>query len=393
MSPDLRAVATFALAAFAVWLVTPLAIRAAVRFQFLDTPVGYKTHARATPYLGGTAILIGVVVAALVLSGPTPGVRLGHGWAVITCALVLWVIGTADDRIPLPLAPRVGVEVGLAVALYYLGHGWQIFHVEALDLALTIFWVVGVVNAFNLMDNMDGAAATAAGISALGAGTLALLSGKAVWAPLCFAVAGACLGFLPYNLLSRPARIFMGDGGSLPVGMMIAALTMSVVRSEYLGPRGVVIAASLVGLVILDTTLVTYSRTRGHRPVLSGGHDHLTHRLVKRLGSPGAVAATLAAAQFVVCAIAIAAARAGLGWILLAGAACIAFGIAVIWRFEYGYSESLAVSRRHDVSDAFNDVLSTGTAAPVNPQAESQGEWAVVWRQSGPPDPDPRTRI
>jgi UDP-GlcNAc:undecaprenyl-phosphate GlcNAc-1-phosphate transferase len=273
---------------------------------------------------------------------------------------VLWVIGTADDRATVSVTLRVAVEVALAVALYYLGHGWRIFHVEPLDLALTILWVVGVVNAFNLMDNMDGAAATAAGVSSLGAGTLALLSGKTEWAPLCFAVAGACFGFLPYNL-ARPARIFMGDGGSLPVGIMVAALTMSVVRSEYLGPKGVIVGALLVGLVILDTTLVTYSRARGGRPVLSGGHDHLTHRIVDRLGTPSAVAGTLAVTQFVVCAIAIAGARAGLGWLLLAGGVCLAFGVVLIWQLEHRHP----LSRRPSVNEAPVDALSTGASMPA----------------------------
>jgi UDP-GlcNAc:undecaprenyl-phosphate GlcNAc-1-phosphate transferase len=379
MSPELRAAAVFAAAALVVWLVTPVAIRAAIRLQLLDIPAGYKAHTRATPYLGGTAILIGIVVAVLALSGPRPGVWLHHGWAVVACALVLWVLGTADDRAPLPVMLRVAVEVGLAIALYYLGHGWQIFHIGALDLALTILWVVGVVNAFNMMDNMDGAAATAAAVSSLGAGVLALLSGKTEWAPLCFAAAGACAGFLPYNL-ARPARIFMGDGGSLPVGLIVAALTMSVVRSEYLGPSGVVVAALLVGLVILDTTLVTYSRTRGGRPVLSGGHDHLTHRIVERLGSAGAVALTLAVTQFVVCSIAIAAARAGLGWVLLAGGLCLAFGVRLIWQLEHGKLMRAPVPAWRRVSEAAGDVLGAGAGLPAESHVkpEPPGERAIA---------------
>src|SRR5690242_8468902 len=334
MSPELRAAALFALAAVIVLSITPLAIRAAVRFQLLDAPIGYKAHLRVTPYLGGAAIMAGITVGALMLSGPVPGIWDNHGWAVVVAALVLLVLGTADDRVNLPVGLRVAVEAGLAVALYYLGHGWQIFHVGALNLTLTIVWVVGVVNAFNLMDNMDGAAASVASVSALGAGVLALISGRYAWAPLCFATSGACAGFLPYNL-ARPARIFMGDGGSLPVGLLIAALTMSVVRGGYpLGSSGVVVAALLVALVILDTTLVTYSRTRGGRPVFSGGRDHLTHRVVDRLGSPRAVAATLAGTQLLVCGVAIGVARAGVGWVLLAGSLCLAFGVGLIWRFE-----------------------------------------------------------
>lgn len=377
MSPELRAVAIFAAASAIAWLLTPLAMRAAVRLQLLDIPTGYKVHLSSTPYLGGAAILGGIIFAGVLLAGPRPGLFLNHGWAVVACALVLLVLGTADDRINLPVGLRVAIEAGLAVALFYLGHGWQIFHLGALNLGLTIVWVVGVVNAFNLMDNMDGAAATAAGVSAVGAGTLALLSGKAQWAPLCFATAGACTGFLPYNL-SRPARIFMGDGGSLPVGMMVAALTMSVVRSDYFGPSGVVVGALLVGLVILDTTLVAYSRRRGRRPVFSGGRDHLTHRVIGRLGSTHAVAATLAVTQFVIAAIAIAVARAGVGWVLLAGSLCIVFGAVLIWRLERMWlaatgdnaeREPIATAR----ANAARTMEPVGTA-----QAEPQPEQAIA---------------
>lgn len=333
MPPELRCVLIAAAAAVSVWLVTPLAISAATRLRFLDLPAAYKVHPRATPYLGGAAILGGIIAAGLALAGPTPGLSLNHGWSVVACAVVLWVVGTIDDRVNLPVAIRLAVEIGLAAVLWYLGHGWLFFRAPGLNLGLTVVWVVGVVNAFNLMDNMDGAAATVAGVSALGAGVLAVISGKTAFAPLCFATAGACAGFLPYNL-ARPARIFMGDGGSLPIGLMVAALTMSVVRSGYLGPAGVLVGALLVGLVILDTTLVTYSRARGGRPVLSGGRDHLTHRVLEPLGSPRAVAALLAIIQLLVCALAIAVARAGVGWVLLAGGVCIVFGAVLIWQFE-----------------------------------------------------------
>jgi UDP-GlcNAc:undecaprenyl-phosphate GlcNAc-1-phosphate transferase len=368
MSAELRAFAIFAVAAVVVLLVTPLAVRAAIRFRLLDTPLGYKAHTRVTPYLGGAAIMAGISVAALLLFGPIPGVWENHGWAVVVAALVLLVLGTIDDRVNLPVALRVATEVALAVALYYLGHGWEIFHVGALNLALTIVWVVGVINAFNLMDNMDGAAASVAGVSALGAGVLALISGKYTWAPLCFATAGACAGFLPYNL-ARPARIFMGDGGSLPVGLLIAALTMSVVRGGYpLGSSGVVVAALLVALVILDTTLVTYSRTRGRRPVFSGGRDHLTHRVVDRLGSPQAVAGALALTQLLVCAVAIAVARAGVGWVLVAGGLCLGFGGVLIWQFERVWSR-VQVER---VAEPAEEVVFNAPSQP--PVARSPGE-------------------
>jgi len=328
MSPELNAAAAFAVAALVTYVATPVAIAVAFRTKFFDHPAGYKGHHEPTPYLGGTAIIVGILAAVVLVRGGATA----H-WVIIVGAVAIWAIGTLDDRINLPIAVRILVEVGIAVLLWSTGRGWDVFHNGPADLALTVFWVVGVMNAFNLMDNMDGAAATTAAVSAIGAGALALITGDTVLACLSFAVAGACFGFLPRNL-ARPARIFMGDGGSLLLGLLVARVTMAAVTRSYLGPSGVIVAALLVGLVIFDTTLVTISRSRAGRSVLSGGRDHLTHRLSRHLGGAHNVALTLAVAQLLVCGITIAVARAGVGWVLLAGAAGVVLGGVMIWQFE-----------------------------------------------------------
>jgi UDP-GlcNAc:undecaprenyl-phosphate GlcNAc-1-phosphate transferase len=338
MSPELSVAAAFAIAAVATYLATPVAIAIAVRTKFFDHPAGYKGHHRPTPYLGGSAIIVGVLASVAAVRG---GVT-AH-WVIIVGAVAIWAMGTLDDRVNLPISIRTLAEVVIAVLLWSTGRGWGVFHDDAADLALTIVWVVGVMNAFNLMDNMDGAAASVAAVSALGAGALALITGDTVLAALAFAVAGACFGFLPRNL-ARPARIFMGDGGSLLLGLLVARVTMAAVTRSYLGPSGVVVAALLVGLVVLDTTLVTISRSRAGRSVLSGGRDHLTHRLAIRLGAPRNVAVTLALTQFIVCGVTIGVAQAGTGWVLLAGAMGVAFGGVLIWQLEKPVSSSEAAA-------------------------------------------------
>jgi UDP-GlcNAc:undecaprenyl-phosphate GlcNAc-1-phosphate transferase len=323
----MHAVVAGFVAALATYLLTPVAIRLAVRTSFFDLPAGYKGHRQPTPYLGGTAIIAGL------MTGIAVGGLHHHYVPVVACAAVVWAMGTIDDKISLPIIVRVIVEVAIGVVLAVSGLGWNVFHEGAADGALTVFWVLGVMNAFNLMDNMDGAAATTAAASALGAAAIALLSGQRASATLCLATAGACAGFLPRNL-SSPAKIFMGDGGSLTLGLLVAALSMTSVTSEYLGPNGVVIGALLVGLVIFDTTLVTISRSRAGRSVLTGGRDHTTHRLCQWLGTPRNVAITLAATQLVLCGVTISVAQAGKGWVLLAGGVALIFGVALIWRFE-----------------------------------------------------------
>lgn len=323
----MHAVVAGVVAAIATYFLTPFAIQLAGRLSFFDLPAGYKGHREPTPYLGGTAIVSGL------LAGIAAGGLHQHYTLVVVCVLAVWLMGTVDDKVSLPILFRVAVEVCVGLTLALNGLGWQVFHVGALNDALTVLWVLGVMNAFNLMDNMDGAAATTAAASAVGAAVIALLSNQRGPATLCLATAGACIGFLPRNL-ANPARIFMGDGGSLPLGLLVAAMAMTSVTQKYLGPRGVVVGALLVGLVIFDTTLVTISRTRAGRSVLSGGRDHTTHRLRQWLGTPRNVALTLAVTQLVLCGVTILVAQAGEGWTLLAGGLALGFAGALIWRFE-----------------------------------------------------------
>lgn len=323
----MHAVVAGIVAAIATYLLTPLAIQLAGRLSFFDLPAGYKGHRQPTPYLGGTAIVVGL------MAGVAAGGLHQHYGLVVVCVVLVWLMGTVDDRVDLPILLRVAVEVAIGLALALNGLGWHVFHVGALDDVVTVLWVLGVMNAFNLMDNMDGAAATTAAASALGAAVIALLSNQRGDATLCLATAGACIGFLPRNL-ANPARIFMGDGGSLPLGLLVATMAMNAVTQTYLGPRGVIIGGLLVGLVIFDTTLVTISRSRAGASLLTGGRDHTTHRLAQVLGSPRRVALTLAGVQLGLCGLTIGVAQAGTGWVLLAGGWGIAFGAALIWQLE-----------------------------------------------------------
>ncbi len=145
------------------------------------------------------------------------------------------------------------------------------------------------MNAFNLMDNLDGATGTVTAVAASGIGALAATGSAWALGAMALALAGACAGFLPYNL-AKPARIFLGDGGSMPIGLIISALIMAMTPVGELGEVMVPIAVVLVGLPALDTALVIVSRRRRGVSVFSGGRDHLTHRLLAKLGTPRRVA-------------------------------------------------------------------------------------------------------
>jgi UDP-N-acetylmuramyl pentapeptide phosphotransferase/UDP-N-acetylglucosamine-1-phosphate transferase len=286
----------FALSLVVVLAVTPLAIRIADRTSFHDQPVGYKGHTKPTPYLGGAAVFSGYLLGAL-LTGAADSQLV---W-ILVFAIVLWAVGTVDDRITVTPQLRVLAEGGSAAVLFAVGLGWTITGNDAIDLAITVVWIVALSNAFNLMDNMDGAACTVALLSSLGTAVIALVMGDETLAGLALALSGACLGFLRYNL-AGPARIFLGDGGSMPIGFVVGATIMALPLGHGVGWHPLATGVLLAGLPLLDTSLVILSRRRAGISVLQGGQDHLTHRLRTRLPSERAVAVALGAAQAALCA-------------------------------------------------------------------------------------------
>ena len=291
---------TFLVAYAAALIATPLAIRVARRTGFLDRPVGYKGHGRPTPYLGGSAVLVGFLAG-----GFFQGALANRLVPLLACAVLIWIVGTVDDAVPLRPWVRVLAEAGAATLLWMGDLGWSLFpEAPVLDLLVTIVWIVAVVNAFNLMDNQDGAATTVAAVSAGGIALLSLDSGTEALTALAVSLCGACVGFLHFNL-TRPARIFLGDGGSMLLGFLVALLAMRT--TEASGTEGIEIlpAILLVGLPLLDMALVMVSRTRRGLSVVTGGRDHTTHRLLRMLGSPRWVALALALAQAALCAAAI----------------------------------------------------------------------------------------
>lgn len=325
----------FGLAAAVALGVTPVAIRVAVRTSFMDRPAGYKHHGHATPYLGGAAVLI-AVIAALALAG-----RADEHPAIIVGAALLWLLGTVDDRVAVSPLTRVLAEIGVAVLLWRGDLGWRMFDSDVLDLVATAIWVVVIVNAFNLMDNLDGAASTVGLVAALGMGGVGLASGAQYLVLLSACVAGALGGFLRYNLTS-PARVFLGDGGSMPIGLLLAVGSMMAAQAGFNGLPALLLAPLLLGLLILDTTMVTLSRFRRRASVLSGGRDHLTHRMLRRAGTPRRVAVLLAGGQAASCGAAVVAVRYGTATLGTITSVAVALGLAAILVLEVRFDGDLS---------------------------------------------------
>ena len=332
MPDELRIGLSFLVGLSAALVAVPIAIRVAWRTNFLDHPVGYKKHGRATPYLGGAAVVLAFLPAALALGGGT-----GEFAVIVLGAVGLSVVGTIDDRVGLGPLTRVLAATVAAVALWDAGLAFDVSRSGAIDLIVAVFWVVGLVNAFNLMDNLDGATGSVGAVSAAGAGALAATQGEPLLAALALSLAGACAGFLPHNL-SRPARVFLGDGGSMPIGFVVAAVVMGVSANPHLAQAVVLAAVPFVGIVAVDTALVVISRTRRGVSIMTGGRDHLTHRLLHWLGSPRTVAVVLGIAQAALSLVGLALFQASEPTILGAAVAYVALGLVAISALELAYA-------------------------------------------------------
>jgi UDP-GlcNAc:undecaprenyl-phosphate GlcNAc-1-phosphate transferase len=256
--------------------VTPLARRLAVHTNMVDRPGQRKVHAAPTPLLGGLAIYTAVIVA-LVLFGDRFYVKQVAG--IIIGATLISMLGLWDDRVSLPAGLKLLGQL-LPVAVLVLG-GVRIalFPWPWLNILGTFVWVLFITNAVNFLDNMDGLSAGVAAIAGAFFVLLAAFSGQYLVGALAAALLGACLGFLVYNF--NPARIFMGDTGSLFLGFLLAAVAIKL-RFPANTPRVTwMIPVLVLGVPILDTGLVIFSRLRrGLNPFTHPGSDHLSHRLV-----------------------------------------------------------------------------------------------------------------
>ncbi len=260
----------------AAFVATPLIGRVATHTGFVDEPKPHKMHVRPMPLLGGLAIYIALCVALFQVDFSAEWLPM---LAVAIGATLLMLVGLWDDR--RGIAPRVKIlaQVGAALLVTAAGVRVEITAWPAVNILISLFWFVGITNAVNLMDNMDGLAAGTSAVSALFFTILAASAGQGLVASLAAAVTGASLGFLYYNI--SPAMIFMGDTGSLLLGFLLAVIG---VRYAPIGlPLGStwMVPIVVMGLPIFDTTLVTFSRILSRRPVSQGGTDHTSHRLAR----------------------------------------------------------------------------------------------------------------
>jgi UDP-GlcNAc:undecaprenyl-phosphate/decaprenyl-phosphate GlcNAc-1-phosphate transferase len=276
----ITAVAAFPAALITVWFL----LRTRVATELVAAPSRERWHDKPTPLVGGIGIYVGISVGfwlsvaggAIPLDEATLGIFGG--------VTLLFVAGLVDDTRALPPLAKLGVQIAAAVLVVLTGTRVELVHAAIVAWPLALFWLVGMTNAFNLLDNMDGLAATLAAIAFCFFAIDAVTTHPNDMV-LAFALAGACAcaGFLPFNL--RPhgkALAFMGDSGSQVLGFSLASLGLlaswNVAESTV---ATFLLPILILAVPVLDTTLVTVVRLLEGRPVSQGGRDHSSHRLVR----------------------------------------------------------------------------------------------------------------
>ena len=280
-------ISAFALTGLLTWPVRALALRLGA----MDAPnLARKTQVAPVPYLGGVAIALGITIttlAAVYVGGNKSGENVGQlkdlALTVLLPALLLGAMGLVDDlRSLLPWPRLIAQTVVGSVVAFIIVQGGTVgtpFATSTLNTAVTIFWIVGICNSINFFDNLDGAASGAVAIAALGVFVIAFDRGQELVSALSIVTAGATIGFLMWN--KSPAKIYMGDAGALFLGIIISVATIRLNPGILPTWKSLTVPVMLLAVPLLDTCVAVFSRLARRLSPLTGGKDHLSHRLVR----------------------------------------------------------------------------------------------------------------
>ncbi len=283
---------SFAAALVVGLLITPVVRHYAHRLELLDMPGGRKVHQVPVPRLGGVAMVIafGVGAGVALLSSSelniVGGLRPNRAPAILAAVAILFAVGVWDDvRGTRPLV-KLAFQAAAATLAWWLGLSierlffpWGIVELGVASLPVTVAWTVGVINAVNLIDGLDGLASGVV-LTALGAfGLLAAGDGVDPTLPIIAATAGAAVGFLAYNL--HPASIIMGDTGSMFLGFVVAAIGISLMQ-DGVSPVAPWVPIIALGVPLADTIWAVIRRTARGAPFFVADRGHIHHQLLER---------------------------------------------------------------------------------------------------------------
>lgn len=259
-------------------LLSPLAIRFARRFNMMDVPgsLPHKRHDRPVALVGGWVLLSAVLFVGL------PGLlKAGEDLThLLWMSGVVFIFGVIDDRIQLSPPLKLLGQFTAAIGLISMGVSVQLFPpaFDWINILTTLVWMVGITNALNFVDSMDGLAVGLAGISAAFFMLVSSDAGQSDLASLCAVLVGACIGV--YFMNANPTRMFLGDAGSQWLGFVLGGIGIIFTPLGYLRSQSWFIPIMLLGVPIFDMTLIVFSRLRRRRPVYRAALDHTYHRIV-----------------------------------------------------------------------------------------------------------------
>lgn len=281
-----------------VYGLTAFIIKLARGINFVDKPEARKMHLTATPLMGGVSVFVGFFALCIYDVAISPGRYfdlpiLGY----LAGSVLIVLIGVIDDRFG--MKPLIKLAGQLVVSLLFILSNFTpdelnlMFGSQYLSLALMMLWMVGLMNALNFLDNMDGIISGMAGILGLGFFIFSLINqtgtnteAMALIGLISLSFAGSTFGFLPYNF--NPAKIFLGDAGSMFIGYFLSSMGILMARhagNRYNDKMFFLLPVLLLSYAIFDIALVSYTRKRDGRHVMQGGKDHSTHRINNVLGS------------------------------------------------------------------------------------------------------------
>ncbi|MGB8495039.1 MAG: MraY family glycosyltransferase [Candidatus Acidiferrum sp.] len=335
------------LIALSASLVLTVPVRAlAIRVGMVDLPGPRKVHLKPIPLLGGLAMYGGVMLAILIAFD---GAARAQSFGIVTGATLVAIVGFLDDRGWLHHQVKLFAAMPLAaVILLASGIHAQVFSVllggrpgQWLDAALTILWVVGITASFSILDHMDGLCAGVAAMASVFFALIAYLNGQTLVTTLAAAVLGAAAGFLRWNF--KPAKIFMGDGGAMFLGFLMATLALKLRLEHATTAASWLVPVLILCATIFDTTLVTISRSRrGLLPFATPGKDHSAHRLANLgLGQRGAVLAMYLAGAVCGCAAVLVTYLSSSGAIFIGALVMISMLPAVAWLERAPYERQM----------------------------------------------------
>lgn len=285
MDVKLKLVLSFAVSFIITFITTPFVKRIAEKIGIVDKPdEARRVHKKTTPLLGGLAMFYGFIVSVILFGFDDMNMR-----GMVLGALIILVVGIIDDA--KQLSAKVKLPFQVLAAIILILHDVKIDVLSApsfisssgvielgfWSVPLTILWIVGVTNAVNLIDGLDGLAAGVSSIACMSLFCISLIVGEYEVALITAALTGCCFGFLPYNF--NPAKIFMGDTGSTFLGFILGSISIMGLFKSY-AVVSVAVPFLVLGLPLFDTGFAIFRRMKAGKPIMSPDRDHLHHRVL-----------------------------------------------------------------------------------------------------------------